>query len=205
MAIEVYTTLMKEVVTWVDPKFQMFGEWTRLGLEAAYWVKRIPKPITKIFTQAYAIFQGYYVIRGILYRLVTESTNQFSDEVLFKSGSTKDDRLALIQFFVLGDGYNEMQIDPAAIWEMKQSVSKYLDDFVEKNYLPGVKWKLQTKVSKSGEQVKPAGDTEDAKKWLGKMMEFLEKQPKALEYRQQIDTIRNLGEQALLLIGEELG
>jgi hypothetical protein len=205
MAERIYTPLFNEARTWLDPHGQSFSEWTRINKEAPYWVRRIPKELTKVLNDAYNISQNFYTSRAVLYRLVPKGIEKLSSEIVPKAGFIVDDTPTVTQFVMLSPGYGEIYIDPALIWQMNQSVSKYIDDRARESYLPGSNWELQTRVSRSGVPVKVAGGTEDATKWLERVMEFLATQPSALEFRKQIQKIRTLGEEALLLIEEELG
>jgi len=207
MAERVYTPLLKEVTTWLDPTGQNFGEWTKLATEARFWVRRIPKELAVIFERAYGVSKQFFQARVILYKLVTECTDKLSDEVISKAGFTTNDRHVLIQFMMTAEGYpNPMQIDPAQAWQTNPNVSEFIEEFAKKNYLPGAKWELKTHVSlKSGSELRIAGDTEDMKKWLGKVMDYFATQESAVRLRKLIVEIKQLGEQALLLIDEELG
>jgi hypothetical protein len=86
------------------------------------------------------------------------------------------------------------------------TVSDYMNRMAREAYPPGTKWSLQTLASpKSGGETKQASGKEEAVKWIGEIIKSLETQPKALEYRLQTKEIRELGQRALLLLGEELG
>src|SRR2546430_6470148 len=86
MADRIYTPLLKEVTTWFDPKSQNFGEWTRLNLEAHYWLQRVPKGIRNLFNQAYDVLRELQELRAVTNKLISDATDRLSTEVLTKAG-----------------------------------------------------------------------------------------------------------------------
>ncbi len=205
MAERVYTPLLKEVTTWLDPTGQRFGEWTRLHSEAPYWVRRIPKDIVSLLNRAEPLFHDLWSLRGAISKLISDATDKLSSEVLSKAGHAND-RLGPIQFNVMtedGTGHHPIYLN--WIWETGMSVSEYADDLAKKLYPVGTKWSMQTMAQpRSHGSMQVAGGKEDTMKWLGKILGELETQPAALELRNRIRSIRQLGKEGLLLIGEEL-
>ncbi len=206
MATLVYTPLLKEVTTWLNPQFQMSNEWERMKTEQPYWVRRMPKEILAIFKKAERLFQEQWQLRGAVTKIISDATDELSREVLVKAGHNTNDSLATIQFYVMtGEGTGNNLVYPIWLWEKGMTVSEYADDFAKKNYPRGSNWSLKTEAApRTGGGMKIAGGTEETKKWLGKIMESVAKQPDALAYRRNLDAVRKLGEQALLLIEEAL-
>ena len=206
MAERVYTFLLKEVTTWLDPESQTSGEWTRLKLEVPYWFRRVPKDIATLFNHAYDLFQARWRLRTILDKLISDAIDRLSKEVLAKAGHNTNDPSANIQFNIMTEsGVGVQPIWLIWLWLSGKSVSEYLNDLSRKLHPPGSKWTLQTLVSpKTGGETKEAGGKENTMKWIGKIMESVEAHPEALAYRRQIREIMELGERALLLIEEEL-
>jgi len=205
MADRIYTPLLKEVTTWFDPKFQNFGEWTRLNLEAHYWLQRVPKVIANLFNEAYESLRKLQELRAATNKLISDGTNQISPEVLSKAGF-EDTELGAIYFYIMtesGGGINPIYI--LWIWQTGKSVTEYVADYAKENFGKGTKWRLQTQASaKRDGTIKVAGETEDTNRWITQVFEFLKTQPEALEYARQIGEVRKLGEQAFKLIDEEL-
>ncbi len=206
MATLVYTPLLKEVTTWLNPQFQMSNEWERIKSEQPYWVRRMPKEILSIFKKAERLFQEQWQLRGAVTKIVSDVTDELSGEVLVKAGHNTNERLASIQFYVMsGENAGNNLLYPIWLWEKGMTVSEFADDFAKKNYPRGTNWSLKTEASpRTGGGMKIAGGTEETKRWLGKIMESVAKQPDALAYRRNLEAVRKLGEQALLLIEEEL-
>jgi hypothetical protein len=130
----VYTPLYNEARTWLDPKGQSFSEWTRINREAPYWVRKIPKELTKVLNEAYSSSQNFYTSRAVLYRLVPKGIESLSHEIVPKSGFSMDDSPTVIQFVMMSPGYGETYIDPAVIWQMNQSVPKFIEDRARESY-----------------------------------------------------------------------
>jgi hypothetical protein len=205
MADRIYTPLLKEVTTWFDPKFQNFGEWTRLNLEAHYWLQRVPKGIENLFNQAYDSLRKLQELRVATTKLISDATNQISSEVLSKAGFENTEP-GTIYFYIMtesGGGIEPLYI--MWIWQTGKSVTEYVNDYAEANFGKDTKWQLQTQASaKGGGTIKIAGETEDTMKWMTKVFDSLKAQPQASEYARQIGRVRRLGEQAFQLIDEEL-
>jgi hypothetical protein len=206
MATLVYTPLRKEVTTWLNPQFQMSNEWERIKTEQPYWVRRMPKEIVDILKKAEGLFQNQWQLRGAVTKIISDATDELSREVLVKAGHNTNDSLATIQFYLMtGESTGNNLVYPIWLWEKGTTVSEYAEDFAKKNYPRGSNWSLKTETSpRTGGGMKIAGGTEETKKWLGKIMESVAKQPDALAYRRNLQAVMKLGEQALLLIEEEL-
>lgn len=206
MATLVYTPLLKEVTTWLNPQFQMSNEWERIKTEQPYWVHRIPKEILAIFKKAERLFQEQWQLRGTVTKIISDAIDDLSPEVLVKAGHNTNDPLASIQFYVMtGEGTGNNLVYPIWLWEKGMTVSEFAEDFAKKNYPRGSNWALKTEASpRTGGGMKIAGGTEETKRWLGKVMKSVANQADALAYRRNIEAVRKLGEQALLLIEEEL-
>jgi len=206
MAALVYTPLLKEATTWLNPQFQMFSEWGRIKTEQPYWVLRVPKEIIAIFKKAEELFQKQWELRGTVTKIISDATDELSLEVLAKGGFNTNDRLANIQFYVMTEeGAGTNLVYPIWLWERGTSISEFAEDLAKKNYPRGTKWSLKTEASpRTGGSMKIAGGMEETKQWLGKIMESVGKQPDAIAYRKNIEAVTKLGTQALLLIEEEL-
>lgn len=206
MATLVYTPLRKEITTWLSPQFQMSNEWERIKTEQPYWVNRMPKEILAIFKQAERLFQDQWQLRGAVTKIVSDATDELSREVLVKAGHNTNDPLASIQFYIMtGESTGNNLVYPIWLWEKGMTISEFAEDFAKKNYPRGSTWSLKTEASpRTGGGMKIAGGTEETKNWLDKIMESVAKQPDALAYRRNLEAVRKLGEQALLLIEEEL-
>jgi hypothetical protein len=207
MATIVYAPLLKETSTWLNPQFQMFSVWGQLNSEQLYWIRRVPKEITSIFKQAEKLFQHQGDLRQSVNKLISEATDALSIEVLAKAAHYTNDQLANIQFYVLMDGGGGQNlVYPIWIIESGMNVPEFADDLAKKSYPRGTKWGLRTDASpRTGGGMKTAGGTEDTEKWLTKVVDSVGKQPDTLAFRHNIEAIRNLGERAVRLIGEELG
>src|SRR5207249_10440033 len=170
MAERVYTPLLKEVTTWLDPEHQGSGEWTRLKMEAPYWVRRVPKDITTLFNHAYSLFQDRWQLVANLNKLISDNTDRLSVEVLAKAGHNTNDPLATIQFNIITEeGTGEHNIYIVWLWESDKSVSEYMNNLARKLYPMGTKWSMQTRASpRSGGAMKIAGGKEETMIWIGK-------------------------------------
>jgi len=121
IAALVYTPLLKEVTSWLNPRFQMFGEWGQIKTQQPYWVLRMPKEITTLLEQAYSLYPGLTLKREIFYRLISQTTEGLSSEMLPNAGFSPNESSAAIHFGIVAEGYGEEQIVPAAIWETNQA------------------------------------------------------------------------------------
>ena len=208
MARWVYTPLLKEAKTWLDPAFQNFSQWGQIKEDQPYLVRRMPKDIVKTLEKADKLFQAQWHLRYSVTQLISEATDRLSVEVLKKAGFNTNDTSANISFYIkTGSGAGEQPVYPIRVIETKMRVPDYADDYAKKNYPKDSGWVLYTITSPktAGVGMKIAGETEETKKWLESIIDSVLKHSDGKDLQKNIQAIREVGVEARLLIGEELG
>ncbi len=149
-----------------------------------------------MFGHANDLFQKRWELRGYLDKLISDATDELSKEALAKAGHNANDSLGTVQFNILtqsGTGHDPIYM--ISLWLSGRSISDYMNDLARKLYPLGTKWSLQTLASrKTDGAMKVTGGREEAMKWIGQIMKYLETSPKALEYRRQTREVRELGQ-----------
>src|SRR6266567_7552490 len=195
----VYTPLLKEATSWLDPITPTYAVWTWSNLEAEnpYLIRLVPKDIAEIFNRAKLAWVQMSSLNLALfgaYEKAFVAARQKLNLTQARPGQSQ------VTFRILSGPQFLGGVWLQKLWVSGKTLSEYGKEFVDTNF-PGTDWELDLQI----DGMTATEDNNTALQFAEVALTYLSHEPKAVELQKKYSELRKLGIKARPRIDEELG
>lgn len=195
LAQQVYTPLLNEVTSWLDPWTMNFRAWAELQGKAPHLLRLVPPHIAQAFKKAEPISLRIGTLNLSMNRIIVKVSSSAREKVGLTQGQPG---VGEVSFRLFIGNAPLTTIYLSQLWFSGKPLLEYANEIVTKRY-PGAQWDMELQIDGYTK-----GDKTMAVQFANEALANLQQVPEAVEIRQKYAEMRVLGADAMSGINAEL-